>query len=170
MERSEQVDVDDGFEAVRRQCLGWCWKITGGAGDQDVDRSERLARALDDAFERGVVADVGGFGEDRRADARSSAAAPSRRSCVRPQIAMLAPTVAKFLAIPRLIPLPPPVTKTVLPAKRSFEKISVMLTPECCRRIDGEPSMRRVDRTCAHVQCPFSVTIRHSAPSSRRTS
>jgi hypothetical protein len=34
---------------------------------------------------------------------------------VRPQMATLAPKAAKFFATPRLMPLPPPVTKTVLP-------------------------------------------------------
>ena len=46
---------------------------------------------------------------------RNSAAAASSFSWVRPQIAMLAPRAAKFFATPRLTPLPPPVTKTVLP-------------------------------------------------------
>src|SRR5258706_11019338 len=51
--------------------------------------------------------------------ARSSIAALSSFSCVRPQIATCAPNAAKLRAMPRLMPLPPPVTKTVLPLKRS---------------------------------------------------
>ena len=43
--------------------------------------------------------------------ARSSSAAASSLDCVRPQIATLAPSAAKFLATPRLMPLPPPVHK-----------------------------------------------------------
>ena len=54
--------------------------------------------------------------------ASSSLAAPSSRACVRPQIATLAPTAAKFFATPRLMPLPPPVTNTVLPLNRSLAK------------------------------------------------
>src|SRR5438105_7518909 len=37
---------------------------------------------------------------------------------------ILAPRPAKVLAIPKLIPLPPPVTKTVFPEKRSRGRIS----------------------------------------------
>src|SRR5215471_5863957 len=52
-------------------------------------------------------------------------------------MATLAPTAAKFFATPRLMPLPPPVTKTVLPLKRSFVKYRVINTvsasfPACC--------------------------------------
>src|SRR5450759_3873479 len=58
--------------------------------------------------------------------ARNSPAALSSFSWVRPQMAILAPSAAKFFAIPRLMPLPPPVTKTVLPLNRSLEKYEVM--------------------------------------------
>ena len=37
-------------------------------------------------------------------------------------MAILAPSAAKFFATPRLMPLPPPVTKTVLPLYKSFAK------------------------------------------------
>ncbi len=47
--------------------------------------------------------------------ARSSPAAESSFSCVRPQMAMFAPSAAKFFATPRLMPLPPPVMNTDLP-------------------------------------------------------
>src|SRR5258708_7124217 len=57
--------------------------------------------------------------------AESSAAAAFSFSLVRPQIATLAPKAAKFFATPRLIPLPPPVTKTVLPLNRSFARYRV---------------------------------------------
>ena len=53
---------------------------------------------------------------------RSSSAAASSFSCVRPQIPTLAPSAAKLRAMPRLMPLPPPVTKTVRPLKRSRAK------------------------------------------------
>src|SRR5205085_3941883 len=50
---------------------------------------------------------------------RRPTAAVSSLSCVRPQIATCAPSAAKFEATPRLMPLPPPVTKTVLPLNSS---------------------------------------------------
>ena len=51
---------------------------------------------------------------------------------MRPQIAMSAPSAAKFFATPRLMPLPPPVTKTVRPLKRFSAKhrlTSMMVAP-----------------------------------------
>jgi hypothetical protein len=64
--------------------------------------------------------------QTRAPSARSSTAAASSFCCVRPQMATLAPSAPKFFAMPRLMPLPPPVTKTVLPLKASLAKKSVI--------------------------------------------
>ena len=60
VERSQQIDVDDGLEAVRAQLFGRAEKVACGASDNHVDGPELGLRARDRAGQCSRVAHVGG--------------------------------------------------------------------------------------------------------------
>src|SRR6266853_1723617 len=70
VESSEQIDIDNGFEPVRRHPECWCRKIPGGATNNEIDLTVDLTRRLYRGGESVVVPHIGGM-------TRCDAASPS---------------------------------------------------------------------------------------------
>ena len=119
MERAFEIDVDDGPESVRRQILGEADEVAGGAVDHDVETAEIRDGLIDRRRYRAGIAHVGGSASARTPAAAISSAAGSRCSRRRLTMATSQPYLARARAIPRQIPVPPPVTSATRPFRTS---------------------------------------------------
>ena len=117
IERAEQVDVDDGLEAVRRHAERGGREIAGRARHQNIDVAERVVVALSATAMASAVRMSAARLRASPPKVRSRRVAASTLSCDRLTTASLAPASAKASAMPRLMPLVPPATKTVRPLK-----------------------------------------------------
>ena len=73
VERAEEIDVDDGLEAVRRHAKGRGGEIPGGARHQDVDVAKRVVRRFSAAVVRLGIAHVGSVADRFAAEAFEAA-------------------------------------------------------------------------------------------------
>ena len=80
--------------------------------DQYIDAAERSVRRVEEARERGRIADVAGLSKAVTPRAANSLRTLARASAPRAQIATLAPSSANASAIERPMPQLPPVTIT----------------------------------------------------------
>ena len=125
VERAEQVDVDHGLEAVRRQRGGGREEVAGGAVDERVELAEALDRR---ARPRAAIAS--GFrtsaatASTRAGRRRSRPPSASSTSCLRLTMHTSAPSRAYAAAMPRQMPVPPPVTSATWPASTSSRNTS----------------------------------------------
>src|SRR5258706_16211049 len=60
VESPEQIDIDNGFEPVRRHPECWCRKIPGGAANDEIDLAVGLTRRLYRSGELFIVPHIGG--------------------------------------------------------------------------------------------------------------
>src|SRR5258706_13814840 len=61
VESPEQIDIDNGFEPVRRHPECWCRKIPGGAANDEIDLAVGLTRRLYRSGESVIVPHIGGM-------------------------------------------------------------------------------------------------------------
>ena len=108
------------------------WAILGGE-DGSPDPSKRIIEGIGDALLEGdnrIVGDADVFRTDLGAALGDVAVSDPKNILefletidrVQWVHGEGSDTAAKFLAMPRLMPLPPPVTQTVFPVSRFFEK------------------------------------------------
>jgi hypothetical protein len=123
----EQVDVDDGTEGVGRHVQRRSREVPRSTGDEHIDVAERRMRVLEGRLGGLRIAHVGGYAgrlraqrlqpRDRSVDLLRG---PAHHSHARP-------AAANPSAIPRLMPLVPPATNTVVPLKSTVTWATVGL-------------------------------------------
>ena len=119
VERALEIDVHDRAEPVWRKVLGQADEISGRAVDDDVEAAERLCGLRRRRLDGSRLADVAGQRERMHAGPLRSRRVGSRCSCLRLVIATLQPADASASAMPRQMPVPPPVTRAARPFRRS---------------------------------------------------
>src|SRR5258705_4866024 len=120
---ADQVDVHDDAKTIRRQLIDRGEKVAGGSGDENINASELRTGGFEGPADRCEIPHVGDNSGNFIASLRNRIHV-STFSCLRLATDTFAPCPAKVPAMPKLIPVVPPKTKTCLSAKSSVSAMS----------------------------------------------